>query len=96
MLGYNQRRSSDQQNADGVWDASYAGVWHLDDDPTGAGIQILDSTSNANHGVTEGTWDSSASVSAEIGQGLLFDGTTSNRLIRVADSASLEIGRAHV
>ena len=87
---YGNGSAADGQNATGVWDANFAGVWHLNEDTTGAGVTISDSTSNANHGVTEGVWDSSASVDAQTGKGLYFDGDTSSRLIRMSDSASLD------
>lgn len=44
--------TSSIQNADGVWDANYVGVWHLKEEAAGTGTVGLyvDSSGNANHG----------------------------------------------
>ena len=50
-LYYGNSGASDQQNAAGVWDSDYVGVWHLKEDPgPGSPGDIKDSTSNAFHG----------------------------------------------
>ena len=65
---------SPTENPEGVWDASYKGVWHLHDD-------FEDSTSNGNGGTNNGSSD----ISGQIANGQYFDGldyiqTTSSEL----------------
>lgn len=43
--------TSDQQDAEGVWNTEYKGVWHLKDGTT---LSLLDSTSNNNDGTNNG------------------------------------------
>ncbi len=85
---YGNGSAANQQDATGVWDASYQGVWHLNNSPTGTAGEIVDSTSNNNDGVTEGSMDAADLVAAKIGTGLDFDEV--DDLIRIADSASLD------
>jgi hypothetical protein len=42
------------ENPTGVWESNYKGVWHLNQDPAGTAPQMLDSTSNVNHGTATG------------------------------------------
>jgi hypothetical protein len=57
-----------------VWTASYAGVWHLDQDPgSSTSGNFLDATA-ANRDGTARNMMSNDSVSAQIGLGLNFDG----------------------
>lgn len=58
-----------------VWDSYFKAVYHLNQEPSGAGAStILDSTSNAKHGTQNGfTVDSL--VDAEYGKGVHFDGS---------------------
>ena len=51
---YGNSGASNQQNATGVWDSTFVGVWHLNQTTGGSGA-IKDSTSNANHGTNNGT-----------------------------------------
>ena len=51
---YNNTAASDAQNKTGVW-TSYWAVWHLNENPSGAAPQYLDSTSNARNGSTSPT-----------------------------------------
>ncbi len=67
--------ASNQQNAAGVWETNYKGVWHLKENPSFAGAVIMDSTSNAYHGTSYGSMPASASTTAKVGQGLTFDGS---------------------
>jgi RHS repeat-associated protein len=67
--------SVNQQNSTAVWESSYKGVWHLDENPTTVGAPITDSTSNAYNGTPYGSMPASASSVAKIGQGLSFDGS---------------------
>jgi hypothetical protein len=61
--------------AENVWTNNYVAVWHLEEDPTGSSPQMQDSTANANHGTTVGTFSSSDSIVGTIGEGLKFDGS---------------------
>ena len=54
---YGNGSAANQQDATDVWDASYQGVWHLNNSPTGTAGEIVDSTSNNNDGITEGSMD---------------------------------------
>jgi hypothetical protein len=49
---YNNTAASDGQNATGVWNANYVGVWHLEETVTDQAVTAnvhLDSTAGANH-----------------------------------------------
>ena len=72
---YGNSAAANQQNKNGVWDASYKAVWHLKEDPSGAAPQMPDSTSNANHATSGGSMTTSQQVPAKINGGLNFDGT---------------------
>ena len=77
-----------QQDPANVWDPNFVAVHHLKENPAGAAPQMNDSTSNANHGSTQGTWAPTASVAAKIGNGLQFNGT--NDFLKVPESSSLD------
>lgn len=51
---YNNPAATDAQNKTGVW-SSYWAVWHLNENPSGAAPQYLDSTANARNGSTSPT-----------------------------------------
>ena len=54
---YGNPASGAQQNAAGVWDSNYQGVWHLGN---GTALSTADSTGNANNGInTNAVSDSS-------------------------------------
>jgi hypothetical protein len=72
---FNNSGAANQQNAAGVWDTNFKGVWHLKEDPSGTAPQMRDSTSNANHGTSGGTMTTSDQVAAKINGGLDFDGS---------------------
>ncbi|HTO68372.1 MAG TPA: DUF2341 domain-containing protein [Myxococcota bacterium] len=74
---YGNSSAPDGQNPTGVWDSTYAAVYHL-------GTTTNDSTANANNGVNQGT----VVVPGQIGSARNFDGTT---WIDVPDSPSLEM-----
>ncbi len=68
---YGNSTMTSRQNPTDVWDSSYVGVWHLNQDPTGT---IYDSTSNDNDGSAFGSMSSVDLVSGKIGGALDFDG----------------------
>ena len=63
-LYYGDLGVSDQQDAINVWDANFAGVWHLDEEQVGVSNPAVyqDSTANINHG------DDEVSASGQTGQ----------------------------
>ena len=72
---YGNSGASDQQNVEGVWDSNYKMVQHMDEDPDAGGAgDILDSTSNNNDGTATTSMTSADLVSAQIGDGIDFDG----------------------
>ena len=56
-----------------VWDANYEGVWHMNQSPSGAAGDILDSTANAHHGQSMNMSDGDH-MDGRIGKALNFDG----------------------
>ncbi len=79
---YGNNSASSQQNPTAVWDSSFRGVWHLQEN----GTFPQDSTTNANH-ATSGTLPTRGA--AVIGSGQTFDGTTQS--VAIPHSASLGI-----
>lgn len=78
---YGNSSSSDQENKPGVWDSTFAGVWHL---ASGA-LSVADSTANA-----LATTNSNANVAAgNIDGGSMFSGSLSSYL-SVANSTALD------
>lgn len=71
---YGNSGASSQQNATGVWDSNYKGVYHLNEST----VNYLDSTSNANHGTT--TSGTVTQVGAKIFNGQNFAGTSYIRI----------------
>ncbi|RLB69417.1 MAG: hypothetical protein DRH04_05245 [Deltaproteobacteria bacterium] len=66
---YGNASAGDGQNASGVWDANFKGVWHLEE---GTGTTAGDSTSNAKDGTLQGnmTWtDAGKTDGAVVGPG---------------------------
>jgi hypothetical protein len=76
---YNETASQPAANAtygsQAVWAGNYAAVYHMEQDPSGSAPQILDSTSNANHGTSAGSMTSGDLVAGQVGNGLDFDGS---------------------
>jgi hypothetical protein len=70
----NDYTTTSAYGAQNVWSNDYIGVWHMQQDPSGAGI-ITDSTSNINNGTSNGTMTTSDVVDGQIGSALDFDGT---------------------
>jgi len=70
-----------------VW-ADYAGVWHLEEDPSGGANSIIDSTGGGNDGTPSGSMTSGDSVAGKLGgNALLFDGV--DDYINLDDEATL-------
>ena len=61
------------EDAADVWD-SYAGVWHMEEDPSGGAPQIKDSTFYGNDGTSGGGMTSDDLVDGKIYKALIFDG----------------------
>jgi len=64
--------TSSTYGAQNVWTNDYAGVWHFNNDPSSS--LVFDSTSNANDATSFGSMTETDLVSAQVGQGLDFDG----------------------
>ena len=76
------------ENAAGVWNSDYAGVWHLKEtDIDGGSGDIKDSTSHHHDGTTSGM-NSSDQVEGRIDGSFDFDG--SNDFISISRASSLE------
>lgn len=78
----NSNVTTSQQNAAGVWDSSYAAVYHLS---RGGLLSAQDSTANANDGVITGDV---SGVSGPVGEGAAF-GTTRGNYIDLGARASI-------
>ncbi|MFW9915457.1 MAG: DUF2341 domain-containing protein [Candidatus Thorarchaeota archaeon] len=76
-----------QENATGVWDSGFAGVWHLAENPFI--YHMKDSTANNNAGTTHGTITSANRATGQVGYGFRFNGL--NNFIDVGNSAVLQI-----
>lgn len=66
----NSCMTASSQNATGVWDANYKGVWHLSQNPTGTAPQMKDSTSDAYNGTAVGGFVAGDQQTAMIDGGL--------------------------
>ncbi len=89
-LYYNNSSASDAQNAAGVWDANFAGVWHLGEivvNEQTSGTHT-DSTSNNNTGNQDGNDD----TVGQIGRAQRFDGN--DDLINAGNDNSLDVTNA--
>ena len=64
--------TTDHSSSTLVWDSGYRGVWHMNNDPTGA---IKDSTSNGNDMTADSSMDSTNLIDGAIGSALSFDGS---------------------
>jgi hypothetical protein len=84
---YGNAVATDKSNATGVWNSTYAGVWHLPEDPSGTAPQMLDSTANNNDGTSAGTMTTSDQVAGQVDGSLDFDG--SNDYVNNGSSSTL-------
>jgi len=78
---------SSTQNASGVWDSNYKGVWHLSQNPTGTAPQMKDSTANAYNGTANGLFVAGDQQAAVINGGLNFTSTNNNDYIQISAAA---------
>ena len=78
-----------QEDVAGVWDASYGGVWHLDENPDDPAPQFEDVTSNTNDG-TANSLSVVNQVPGQIEGSLEFDDTL-ERHVNVPDDPSLRL-----
>jgi hypothetical protein len=88
-LYYGNSGATNQQDATGVWDAGFRGVWHLEEavtDNTTAAAVHQDSTLNANHGTQVNNND----VAARIGPGQDLEGDLRDEYVEIPNSPSLE------
>jgi hypothetical protein len=74
----NSCMTASSQNATGVWDANYQGVWHLSQSPTGTAPQMKDSTANGYNGTAEGGFVAGDQQTAKIDGGLDFESAHSD------------------
>ncbi|MGA2515295.1 MAG: DUF2341 domain-containing protein [Thermodesulfobacteriota bacterium] len=74
------------QSATGVWDATYKGVWHLSQSPTGTAPQMKDSTSNGYNGTANGGFVAGDQQTAKIDGGLDFE-SAHNDYVQIAAAA---------
>lgn len=78
-LYYGNSSSSDQQNAAGVWDSNFKGVWHLKESGNGTAGEFKDGTSNVNNGQGGGGTPSQVPTqtsSGKVDYANTFDGTS--------------------
>ncbi|KKK46961.1 hypothetical protein LCGC14_3160010, partial [marine sediment metagenome] len=73
--GASRPSRTDTYGNENAWDSNFQGVWHLGEDPSGGAPQVLDATSNTNDGTSGGTMLTEDLVSAQIADGLDFDGS---------------------
>lgn len=85
---YGKDIASTEENDAGVWSSVYKGVWHLWENPGGAAPQMLDSTTNGNHGTANGGMTLSNAIEGKLGRGINLNGS---QYINVPDSASLRV-----
>jgi hypothetical protein len=81
--------SSPTEIPSAVWDSSYRGVWHMNENPAGPAPQIQDSTTYGNHGTSYGGMSSNDQVSGKVGGALDFD--DNDDYIYVGDKSSLNV-----
>lgn len=72
--GESQPAASSTNGSFSVW-SDYEAVWHMENNPSLAGPQILDATGNGHNLSSSGSMTSSDVVSGQIGNAIMFDGT---------------------
>ncbi|MFW9957687.1 MAG: LamG-like jellyroll fold domain-containing protein, partial [Candidatus Odinarchaeota archaeon] len=85
---YGDSSSASYENPSGVWDTSYAAVWHLSEDPSGT---IYDSTANNNHGMGLPIGSEPSLQSGKIYRCSEFNGEATNERIETPHSSSLSL-----
>ncbi len=70
---YYDNPNGSEVNDISTWSSNYIGVYHMNDDPSGSGPQINDSTDN-NEGTTNGSMSTEDLVEGRIGKAIEFDG----------------------
>jgi len=84
------------ENASGVWDDDYGGVWHFNEDPTASNCgsdNICDSTQYNNHGTSGAGRSSTDLVTGKIGGAQNFD-DAANDIITIGAASSLDPGES--
>ncbi len=75
-----------QEDATGVWDSRYVGVYHLKETPDGSLGDVRDSTQRGNHGTSSGM-SAADQVPGQIGGSLHFEAASS---VKIPADASLK------
>jgi hypothetical protein len=86
VMHYGKYAQTDMQDNFGVWDSTFAGVWHLDETPPDI---VRDATINGNNGASNGAMTATSAVPAVLGRGFNFDGI--DDWISVPSSSSFNI-----
>ena len=80
--------------AQNVWDSHFLGVWHMNQDPSEAAPQIIDSTSHADDGSSVGSMISDDLVDGKIGKAINFygsnNGISCSTLLAVSSAITFE------
>ena len=71
--GETQPAASDPYGSQAVWDASFQAVYHLEEDPSGAAPQVLDSTATGAHLTAGGAMTAGDLVAGKVGSGIDLD-----------------------
>jgi len=71
---YGNASASNQQDVTGTWNSNYVGVYHMNEDPSGAAPQVLDSTSNNYDLTSAGTMTSADLVAGKFDSAIDYDG----------------------
>ncbi len=88
---YGGPSTTDQQNRSDVWSNSFAGVWHLKENPTLTAPQFADSASSSNKGTSNGAQVATDQQQGKIDGGLNFDGT--NDSVSIANESKFDFDR---
>ena len=72
-----------------VW-TGFDAVWHMEEDPSGAAPQLIDSTGNGNDGTSAGSMTSGDLVAGKVGSSIDFDG--SDDAFDIGTDSTLDIG----